>query len=686
MLSNISIKTKLLLGSAISILLGLGLWLALYFMANTSKINDEIIAIELDKSEAIADAMALIQKLDAPGNNVLESFDYEKERANLETYKQEFELQNKKIAALLINDLELLDHYNTTSQDIEEMLKRANVVLQRVEKKTLAENSGDLTAAKLAAEEASSNMAIMDQAFARVLEKLREVEVRQRGKIKKIRTATATSHDRVIVISIILLILSVIITLTLTLLLMTSITKPIHQAVQSAEKIAQGELNLDVKVDRKDEIGALFDSMHRMVAFLKETADLTSAIAKGDLSVNIRPRSVEDLFGNSLMQMVQSLGGIVNKVHASSEQVKRMNFSMDLVGSGKQLELDSRKMADAVDEMAEVVNELSGNIRTIANNVESQASSVTETSSAIEQFSQHLQRISTNTKNLTQVSEKARAVVMDGRISVVKASDGMRKIDVAITSTAQTIGSLGERATAIGRIVEVINAISEQTNLLALNAAIEAARAGSHGLGFGVVADEVRKLSERTAQSANEIDNLIKNVQLDLFQAVKQMDISTSFVNEGLEQSAKVVSTLSQIEAVVENVVHTIVEIDEIIVEQLAGAEQILKAAQELTVITYEIQGATQEQAISTETIVKAVENVRAVAQRNAILSDHLSKAGSSMLIQLNTLEKAVSVFRLPIDLIQSYEENLSSAAQAEDSLLKLEFELSSIVGKRNFQ
>ncbi|MGE5508070.1 MAG: methyl-accepting chemotaxis protein [Chitinophagales bacterium] len=97
-----------------------------------------------------------------------------------------------------------------------------------------------------------------------------------------------------------------------------------------------------------------------------------------------------------------------------------------------------------------------------------------------------------------------------------------------------TIRSLGERSQQIGQIVDLITGIADQTYLLALNAAIEGARAGEQGRGFAVVAEEVRKLAEQSAQAAQRIAELVKEIRDDTAQVVDAMDQENQQVTEGI--------------------------------------------------------------------------------------------------------------------------------------------------------
>src|ERR1043166_4409763 len=54
--------------------------------------------------------------------------------------------------------------------------------------------------------------------------------------------------------------------------------------------------------------------MRSMTEYLQENADAADALAAGDLTVHIRPRSSADRFGNAFTSMVRKLSSVINGV------------------------------------------------------------------------------------------------------------------------------------------------------------------------------------------------------------------------------------------------------------------------------------------------------------------------------------------------------------------------------------
>ena len=116
-------------------------------------------------------------------------------------------------------------------------------------------------------------------------------------------------------------------------------------------------------------------------------------------------------------------------------------------------------------------------------------------------------------------------VAQANRDAVERISSTLSQLSANSATAAEKVAALGERATRIVGIVNLIKEIADQTNLLALNAAIEAARAGEQGRGFAVVADEVRKLAERTTNATAEISTLVGQIGDDSGGATESMAV-----------------------------------------------------------------------------------------------------------------------------------------------------------------
>src|SRR5277367_6129390 len=325
-----------------------------------------------------------------------------------------------------------------------------------------------------------------------------------------------------------------------------SITEPLAHLITVAQEIGDsGDLDQNIDIHRNDEIGALATTFNNMVAYLKEMAGVSMAVAEGDLSVEVVPRSKRDTLGNAFLRMSHGLQQIVRSTRDGASQVSA--GSNQVAGAADESAKVSVQASSAIEEVTSTMHEMSINVQNVVKNTQIQASSVAETSASIDQMVTSIQRVADTAKVLLDIANRSREEVVTGIATMEKATDGLNRTNHAIQSSAEIINVLGHRADDIGKIIEVIDDLAEQTNLLALNAAIEAARAGEHGLGFAVVADEVRKLAEKSTQSTKEIADLIQGIQKEAREAVENMEKSTAMVQQGLELGADLNVALTKI-------------------------------------------------------------------------------------------------------------------------------------------
>src|SRR6478609_756801 len=348
-----------------------------------------------------------------------------------------------------------------------------------------------------------------------------------------------------------------------------SITVPLSQLITVAGQIGNtGDLEQQVNIKGEDEVDQLARTFNNMVQYLREMAGISEAIAGGDLSVEINPRSSRDTLGKAFREMTLGLRNMVKNVRDSAAQVA--SGSNQVASASDESAKISVQAASAIDEVTSTMHEMSINVQNMVKSTQMQASNVSETSASIDEMVASIQRVADTAKVLLDISQRSRDEVHNGINTMEKATDGLSRINAAINSSAEIISALGQRADDIGKIIEVIDDLAEQTNLLALNAAIEAARAGEHGLGFAVVADEVRKLAEKSTRSTKEIGELIEAIQRESRAAVQQMDESKKTVYAYMSDSS-VKDSLETIIDSINNIVAATGEIEAATHEQSIG-------------------------------------------------------------------------------------------------------------------
>ncbi|WP_409034010.1 methyl-accepting chemotaxis protein [Pseudomonas sp. JUb42] len=275
----------------------------------------------------------------------------------------------------------------------------------------------------------------------------------------------------------------------------------------------------------------------------------------------------------------------------------------NLVQTLQKITGSSNQLAAAAEELNAVTAEGSRGLQQQHGEIEQAATAVTEMTTAIEE-------VARNAASTSELSQESRNIAVKGQQRMVEALNSIHSLTRGVEVSSGQVSSLADQAKSIGKVLDVIRAIAEQTNLLALNAAIEAARAGEAGRGFAVVADEVRALAHRTAQSTQEIEQMIGSIQAGTTNAVSTMLTSSNMTQQTLELAELAQQALADIVAandeindrnmvitssadeqahVARAVDQNLLNIQQLSVQSSEGSSQTTIASQSLASLAYEL-------------------------------------------------------------------------------------------------
>lgn len=305
------------------------------------------------------------------------------------------------------------------------------------------------------------------------------------------------------------------------------------------------------------------------------------------------------VLGNSIDKMKEHLVEVVQKLNESALQV---------ASASDQLAISSRETESATNQVVAAIQEITSGTTKQA---EFADEIVLMTEKSVQVVEEGLQQ-ATNTLN---ISKESTETAYNGSKTITEAVSNLKQVSDTINSITNSVQKLGKRSEEIGGIITTITAVADQTNLLALNASIESARAGEAGKGFAVVAEEIRKLAEESKVSADQITQLIKDIQSETRQTIVEMETGFSSVIEQIKMVEEGGKSLTDIVEKTEETEKNTIRLNEVFKQLENNLQNVHSAIYEISSVIDQTADLAEEVSSATEEQVATINELALNAQ-----------------------------------------------------------------------
>ncbi len=354
--------------------------------------------------------------------------------------------------------------------------------------------------------------------------------------------------------------------------------------------------------------------VHVTIRPVKELTDVITAMTDGDFTVDVRTRSNDEIglmskcvekFIDSMRGMISSISGVSTKLRGQADN--STNVSEQMYDASRTQSSSMQQLNSTVEQLSQSVNEIAENATTLA--------------MVVADTREDGRQVESKMKETVEVSK-------EGKADMQNVDSAMRSINESVLGLQEAIDKVGKSSEEITNITGVISNIAEETNLLSLNASIEAARAGEAGKGFAVVATEIGKLAQSSAESVQNIETLITEINDLVKAAVGQADDSVKNINSSSELVGGALTTF-------DTIFGNIDEVGTLVQQMIEKVEKVDEVATNVAAISQEQAASSEEILATSDTMVEQANNITGNSETVAADARELTSSAQELADQV---------------------------------------------------
>jgi methyl-accepting chemotaxis protein len=295
-----------------------------------------------------------------------------------------------------------------------------------------------------------------------------------------------------------------------------SITEPVSRLNQLHNLLANGNLTVDVKINRKDELGKDMVEIKSLIERWREVIGHVKSVATEISSAGTQlSTSAEQMSHGSNTQTERT-----SQVAASTEEM-----SQTIVDIAK----NTGKIAESASKTVKVAENGQEIVVSSVKEVKKIAETVDETSAFVKSLGERSNQIGEIVNVINEIADQTNLLALNAAIEAARAGEAGRGFAVV----ADEVRKLAERtANATSEIGSMIHAIQD-----GVKSAIDAMEVATRKVETGV------ELSTQGGNSLNDIVESVNELQLmeqQIASATEQMSATSEEINRDIEQIATV--------------------------------------------------------------------------------------------------------------------------------------------------